>query len=774
MALSIGELVGYVDLDTDAAEKATGRLSGILGRASGKWGKILGGGAAAAGGLFAAGLVRGMSLEPGTDRVAAALALTEKQAARAGKVAGQVYADGWGESREDVNLAIESVMSSIKGMRKASESDLRSVTEQALVLSEAMGVDVGRAAQVAGQMVKNGMAGDASEAFDLLSATMSKVPRQLREDVLDATDEYGQFFDKLGMDGPQAMALLAEGADKGMYGIDKAGDAIKEFTIRATDMSSTSQEAYDAIGLDAGKMANALLAGGDRAAGATDKIVDGLLGIEDPADRANASIALFGTPLEDLGTKDIPKFLRSLQSGGKQLGDFAGATDDMGNTMSDNASGNLSRFTRKLETGLVNLVGGKVLPVVNKLSGKLEDSLGPAFETAGKAAGKVTGFLSEHETTAKTLGVVLAGLVAITAAHSAVMAVAAAGGMAKWLMSTKLISTATKVWAAVQWALNAALAANPLVLIGALLAAVAVALVVAYKKSDTFRAIVNKAFSAVKKVAGGVLTWLPDKVKKAIDFVRKHWRKILAVLGGPLGVAVALVVKHWDKIKKFTSKAIDKVVGFVTDIPGRFKRGLSKLGGVVSGIFGTAMEKGKDKVTGIGSTIVGWIKAIPGKLSSLGGRFASAGRSLLQGFIDGMKNAAGIISGIAGNVWDTVRGLLNGAIRKVNAALEFRINLPLGKSVGINPPDIPQLAGGGRATGSVLAEIGEGREAETVLPDSMLRDLLEKVHNAGVAKGRSGGDTGRSAPLIGQVVQSEGESADTLAERLWFKTRKRG
>jgi hypothetical protein len=35
-------------------------------------------------------------------------------------------------------------------------------------------------------------------------------------------------------------------------------------------------------------------------------------------------------------------------------------------------------------------------------------------------------------------------------------------------------------------------------------------------------------------------------------------------------------------------------------------------------------------------------------------------------------------------------------------------------------------------------------------------------------------DRGPRGPLIGQVVQRTGESADALAERLWFKTRTRG
>jgi hypothetical protein len=176
------------------------------------------------------------------------------------------------------------------------------------------------------------------------------------------------------------------------------------------------------------------------------------------------------------------------------------------------------------------------------------------------------------------------------------------------------------------------------------------------------------------------------------------------------------------------------------------------------------MNGAKNKVVGIGSTIVSWITGIPGKLGALGSKFGAAGKELLQKFIDGMKNAAGIISGIAGNVWDAVRGLLNKAISKINAALEFKIGIP-GPDINVNLPDIPQLATGGRATAATLAVIGEGREPETVLPDSVLSGLLDRAHAAGQASGASGSNgKGDSWHL---TIRPD-ESASQFRERLWF------
>lgn len=745
MSLSIGELVGYIGLDTSQGEAAVDKFTGVLDGVGGKWGAILGAAGGAAGGLFGAAVVSAAGKEVGSDKLAASLGEGGAASERYGRIAGEVYANGFGAGLEDVNTAMGAVVTSIKGMRTASDSEVQKMTERAMTFADVMDIDVTRAAQVAGNMMANGMAKDGAEAFDLLMSASQKVPAALREDILDATDEYGQFFTQVGIGGPEAMALLAKGAEKGMYGIDKAGDAIKEFTIRSTDMSKSTRDAFATIGVDSEKMTEDLLAGGERGAGAFDKIVDGLLKIPDPGRRAERAIALFGTPLEDIGTKDIPKFLKSLQGGADGLGKFEGAVDDAGKTAYDNASTNLTMFRRELQTGFVDLIGGSVLPKVTELSGSLATGLGPAASAVADAVSDAVGWLKEHSTVAGALVGVIAGLVAVTAAHAAVMAVSAAGGMAAWLASTTLIGGAMKVATAVQWAWNAAITANPIGLAVVAIAALVAAVIYVATKTEWGRKMVSNAMDGIRSAAQSVGSFFTDKLPKFFS-------------------------EAWQKAKDFTSGGVDKIMDWVKGVPGKITGALSTLTSTVRDLFRDAMDAGKDKVTGIGGTIVTWIEGIPGKIMAKLQDFKTAGKDLMQGFVDGMKNAAGVIEGIASNVWDSVRGLLNGAISKINAALNFTIKLP-GPDLNVNAGQIPQLATGGRATAATLAVIGEGREPESVLPDSVLRGLLERAHAAGAAMG---GGTGRGGPLIGQVVQAPNQSTDELAERLWFKTRTRG
>lgn len=66
---------------------------------------------------------------------------------------------------------------------------------------------------------------------------------------------------------------------------------------------------------------------------------------------------------------------------------------------------------------------------------------------------------------------------------------------------------ATGAYTAAQWLLNAALNANPISLIVVAIAALVAALVLAYNKSETFRGIIEAAWSGIQTVIGVVVDW---------------------------------------------------------------------------------------------------------------------------------------------------------------------------------------------------------------------------------------------------------------------------
>jgi hypothetical protein len=91
-------------------------------------------------------------------------------------------------------------------------------------------------------------------------------------------------------------------------------------------------------------------------------------------------------------------------------------------------------------------------------------------------------------------------------------------------VATRAQAAASKVAAAGQWALNAAMNANPLGLLIAAILIVVGLFVLAYKRSETFRSIVDGAMKGATKAVG----WVVDKVEDLIDW----FDDALAPVGG--------------------------------------------------------------------------------------------------------------------------------------------------------------------------------------------------------------------------------------------------
>lgn len=636
--------------------------------------------------------------------------------------------------------------------------------------------------------MKSGLAKNGQEAFDLLTRASQKVPAALREDLLDAGEEYSTFFNSLGIKGPEAFAMLANGSKLGQYGIDKVGDAIKEFTIRSTDGSNSTVRAFKAIGLDADKMSNQILAGGDTSKAALQKIVGGLLKIKDPSKRAQMSLALFGTPLEDLNVNQIPTFLKALKDGGKGMDKWRGSTERAGKTLNDNAATNLESFKRQLTTGFVQILGGQVVPKINAFAKRLAgmgvtvNDVAKALMIAGaafavwKTGAAAISIWTKATALAKSIAlgtrIQLAALRAQTIAMAVASKVSAAATVA-WSVASKGAAIASRV-------LGVALrfAMGPW---GLLIAAVAAGAFLIIKNWDKIKA-------ATAKVWG----WIKTAVSNAFEFMKK----IFFNFTGP-----GLLIKHWDKIKSGTKKALEavknsisKFAGYVKDqflglarkvgdwgkkIGDRLWEGIKKVGKTLAGIGGwvwgkwrqgnqalygrifsmatTAGKKVWSGITGIADKLRGfgtwaWDK-FKGRLGSLKDRFKSLGSSLTSGLVSGMRN-----------VWDKIKDLTK---KPLNGIITLAINPFIGAVNKVIPGKGPltkaetfrtggAVRGPGSSTSdSIPARLSNGEhvwtadEVRRAGGHGVLYRMRELIARGRLARGARSGDLGAATDRFG-------------------------
>ena len=346
-----------------------------------------------------------------------------------------------------------------------------------------------------------------------------------------------------------------------------------------------------------------------------------------------------------------------------QVGGAAAATATEG----DKAAVALGNIKEQVGTALLpavdSLAGtftGKVAPAVSGFITGMQEGTGAggqfvsAVVASKDALMGALGFINQHRTAITALAIVMGTLVAVTQVHAAVLAVSAAGGMLKYLQGLKLVSAATKVYAAVQWVLNAALTANPIGLIIVGLIALGAGLVIAYKKSETFRNIVNKAFAGVKAAASSVVNFFTTSVPAAFNrvrgaaasvlgWVKGNWPKILAVLTGPFGIAALLIYKNWAKIKAGGVS----VVNWIKGIPGTIKGAFSNAAGLLLDAGGKIIDGLWSGLKSKWESVKSWFGGITKDIPKLKGPpqrdktlLVKAGRLIMGGFEQGLKDGS--------------------------------------------------------------------------------------------------------------------------------------
>jgi len=234
-------------------------------------------------------------------------------------------------------------------------------------------------------------------------------------------------------------------------------------------------------------------------------------------------------------------------------------------------------------------------------------------------------------------------------------------------------AAASKVMAAAQWALNAAMSANPIGLVIAAIAALIAIGVLLYRNWDT-----------VREKALALWSTFSDKFPAIAELVRNY---------------IGQVVEIWNNVKSAFSNIID----FVKNV--------------------------------------------------FAGEWSAAWESIKNAF----GNAFGALVGLVKLPFNTIISMVNTVTGSINKALS-KVKVPDwvpvlgGKSIDFRIPKIPQLAEGGIATRSTIANIGEGGEPEAVLPLSKLSSMLG---------GASGGNITVS---FSPTIHVSGGSGDVYAD----------
>lgn len=736
MELAI-KIAGKVDKSLGTSTKAANKQLATIQKAANKASTVMTAGLAAMGtGAIAATKYLadlGGEWQTATNQMASATGAAGEELENLRDVMENVYADNFGEDVADVADAVALVD---RNMANLDKNGLTNATEGALALRDAFEYDVAESTRAAEAIRKN-FGSSAEEAFSLIAAGAQN-GLDYSGELIDTINEYSSQFSKLGFTADGMFNLLQSGADSTAWNLDKVGDAIKEFSIRAIDGSDTTVAAFKDLGYNAEEIMATFAAGGEGANEAFFDVINTLLDVDDQVKRDALGVALFGTMWEDLGVEAMEAMAGASQA----AYDTEGALEQINQVRYNDLDSALQGIGRQMEVSLLPAADAvyqslmdnmpeiteameEVSPVIAEIAEDFADWAGGAIsdglpvlvdgikdfaDWAGKAYDKAQPFLSflwEHK------GTVLAVAAAIRVLGPAIGAVTTAMSM--------------------------------------------------YSKAKGFVALLQQS-GKITQITGA-------------------FKAFGSALMGPLGIiiavaaAIALLYKNWDTVKAWLVNFGNTVNQIWTNF---------------SNMVGNAIAAIGEKFPLLGAYLQGWWESIQAAVDNV--------KAIFQNIIDfisnvfsgnwsaAWQNIVNIFGNLFGMIVNLAKAPINGVISAINWVISkinsISVTIPDwvpgvgGTTLGFSIPTIPQLAEGGIATSPTLAEIGEGGEPEAVMPLSklaaMLDEWIRKPKPSGGGGGMEDGDgeTIVFAPVLNFNGKADREDVEE-AMRISFQEFKR-
>lgn len=736
MELAI-KIAGKVDKSLGTSTKAANKQLATIQKAANKASTVMTAGLAAMGtGAIAATKYLadlGGEWQTATNQMASATGAAGEELENLRDVMENVYADNFGEDVADVADAVALVD---RNMANLDKNGLTNATEGALALRDAFEYDVAESTRAAEAIRKN-FGSSAEEAFSLIAAGAQN-GLDYSGELIDTINEYSSQFSKLGFTADGMFNLLQSGADSTAWNLDKVGDAIKEFSIRAIDGSDTTVAAFKDLGYNAEEIMATFAAGGEGANEAFFDVINTLLDVDDQVKRDALGVALFGTMWEDLGVEAMEAMAGASQA----AYDTEGALEQINQVRYNDLDSALQGIGRQMEVSLLPAADAvyqslmdnmpeiteameEVSPVIAEIAEDFADWAGGAIsdglpvlvdgikdfaDWAGKAYDKAQPFLSflwEHK------GTVLAVAAALRVLGPAIGAVTAAMSM--------------------------------------------------YSKAKGFVALLQQS-GKITQITGA-------------------FKAFGSALMGPLGIiiavaaAIALLYKNWDTVKAWLVNFGNTVNQIWTNF---------------SNMVGNAIAAIGEKFPLLGAYLQGWWESIQAAVENV--------KAIFQNIIDfisnvfsgnwsaAWQNIVNIFGNLFGMIVNLAKAPINGVISAINWVISkinsISVTIPDwvpgvgGTTLGFSIPTIPQLAEGGIATSPTLAEIGEGGEPEAVMPLSklaaMLDEWIRKPKPSGGGGGMEDGDgeTIVFAPVLNFNGKADREDVEE-AVRISFQEFKR-
>lgn len=553
-----------------------------------------------------------------------------------------IYENNYGESFDDIAEALAQVRNQIGPVVDHWDpSALQEFTESAIALRDVFGFDISESVRSA-NMLMNTFGIDGLDAMNMI-AEGAQNGLDKNQDLLDTINEYSVHFSKLGLDAYDMFQVLENGAENGAFSIDKVADSVKELSIRVVDGSDTTKQGFEQIGLNADEMSKKFAQGGETAREAFIETIDALAKMEDPMQQNIAGVNLFGTMWEDLG----PTVITSLADIENSAYGTSNALDKIKQTKYDDLKNQVQTLGKTFISNFAIPLGETLLPIITRI-----------VEIITGWVSKFGELSSTMQTVIGIVGIVVASigplLVIIGAVGSQIAS--AIGFLSQFKLA---LFGGTEGVGGLASALSSLTA--PMVAVIATIALVVAAVINLWNTNEGFRnnviSIVNNIMSIIQNLYNSVIQPI---ISVIIELLKNLWTNSIQPLWEQFKSFIASIASLIQSFMAIATPIINTLVSLL----GTFLTPAVKaIGSVFSSVFGA-----------ISKTIQSFLSTATSIFNSV----ASIFRNLKESMTKPMETAKSVIKGII----DAIKGFFSFKIKWPKIPLPHFSIKPKGWGIG--------------------------------------------------------------------------------------------
>ena len=483
-----------------------------------------------------------LEMQDAEKKLAASTGATAAEMQQYNGIMEEIYSAGYGDTISDTADAMALVR---QYTGEVDPTKIQQLAEGAMALDDTFSnMDMEETLRGVDSLMTN-MGLSAEEAFDYI-VTGAQNGLNKSGELTDNIAEYGQLWAQAGFSAEEMFTILQNGLDNGAYNLDKVNDFVKEFGISLSD--GRIEENLSSFSL---KTQNLFMAWQNGQATTKDVFYSVISDLSTMTNQQEA-LTIASNTWSSMGEDNAMAVLTSLTNLNGTYTDVKGSMESMKEVRYDSLANQYKVLGRTVQTDVIQPIAQKFLPVAQKGIKLLADNIDtivPVAGAAGAAMGtiwvtkKASATIANLKDTAKNIKNLVTNLVTHTAATTADTAATSADAAAKGAQATATTAAATA-----QTGLNAAMAANPIGILIAAGAGLAVGLGALISQIDTVKTktdeLVESAEAAEEKLGdtGEALTESTGGLNQSIEDIQTS-----AALASSLGDELILLSKDTSR-----------------------------------------------------------------------------------------------------------------------------------------------------------------------------------------------------------------------------------